>query len=126
MSRTTRLTKPKFVIIIAVVVLLGIGVAWDVAVHQQTVTPVAVSSKPAATTVVTYHGQDGKNALDLLKLHAKVQTKSSSLGDYVVAINGNDGGGKKYWIFYVNGQESQVGAGAYVTHNSDVIKWKLQ
>lgn len=126
MSRSTHLTKSKLISLIVVAILLVGGASWDVAVHHQTPAPAPSSSQPAPTTQLTYRGQEGKTALELLKQHAKYQTKSSSLGDYVTAINGNDGGGKKYWIFYVNGQESQVGAAAYITHNGDVIKWKLQ
>lgn len=77
-------------------------------------------------TVLRYQGTDGKTALALLKLRATVVTKQSSYGEYVVSINGSDGGGKKYWIFYVNGQEASVGAGAYVTKSTDKIEWRLQ
>lgn len=78
------------------------------------------------TTQLSYQGQDGKNALELLKSHAKVETKHFSFGDQVMSINGTAGNGPKYWTLYVNGQESTVGAGAYVTKNSDDIMWKLQ
>jgi hypothetical protein len=125
MSRPTHLTNPKIIGLIVAILLLAGGGAWDVAVHHQQPTP-PVISKPALTTSLTYRGQEGKTALALLEQHAKVQTKSSSLGEYVVSINGNDGGGEKYWLFYVNGKEAQVGAGAYVTHTGDVIQWKLQ
>jgi hypothetical protein len=124
MSRATRFTKSKIISLIAAVVLIAGAGAWDIAAHHQQPTP--TNSAAAPTTKLTYRGQDGQTALALLKHHAQVQTKSSSLGDYVVSINGNTGGGKKYWIFYVNSQESQVGAGAYVTHNSDTIQWRLQ
>ena len=126
MSRLTQPTSKIIALVVAVLVIAG-GASYDVAVHHQAPKPAVATTKPAPTTQLTYHGQEGKNALDLLKQHAnKVETKSSSLGDYVTAINGNNGGGKKYWIFYVNGKESQVGASAYVTHSSDVIQWKLQ
>ena len=100
-------------------------------------TKVASSSKPSTsavqsaqtqvpTTNVKYDGQDGKTALELLKSKASVETKQSSFGEFVVSINGNDGGGTKYWLYYVNGQEANVGAGAYDTKASDKIEWKLQ
>jgi hypothetical protein len=84
------------------------------------------ASSSGQTSNIGYKGHDGQSALDGLKQAANVQTKQSSLGEYVVAINGNDGGGKKYWMFYVNGQESSVGAAAYVTKSTDNIEWKLQ
>lgn len=76
--------------------------------------------------VVMYHGNDGQTALDGLKAVAHVVTKQSSYGEYVVSINGSDGGGKKYWLFYVNGKEASSGAGTYVTKASDTIEWRLQ
>lgn len=125
MSQAIAARKTKVTILIVIIVLLAGGAVWDIAVHNSTPTqPATVKSAP--TTKLTYRGQDGQTALALLKKHARIQTKSSSLGDYVTAINGNDGGGKKYWIFYVNGKEAQVGPAAYVTHNSDVIQWRLQ
>ncbi len=126
MSRPTRSVKIKIVTLVLIVFALAFGVALDAAAHNQTQSPALASTKPALTTRLTYHGQNGKTALALLKEHAKVQTKTSSIGVYVTAINGNNGGGKKYWIYYVNGKESQVGAAAYVTHNGDVIQWRLQ
>lgn len=125
MSRATRSPKTNIIIAVVVVLALGAGAVWDIAVHHTAPAP-AATVKQAPTTKLTYRGEDGKTALELLKTHANVQTKTSSLGEYVTAINGNDGGGKKYWIFYVNGKESQEGAGAYVTHNGDVIQWRLQ
>lgn len=125
MSRPTRSVKIKIVAAVIVAFALAFGIALDAAAHHQAQTPAAVT-KQAPTTRITYDGQNGKTALALLKEHAKVQTKTSSIGVYVTAINGNSGNGKKYWIFYVNGKEAQVGAADYVTHNGDVIQWRLQ
>jgi len=77
-------------------------------------------------TDIKYNGQDGVNALTLLKKHANVQVKHYSFGDLVTAIDGSKGTGPKYWTFYINGQQAQVGAGTYVTKSSDKIEWKLQ
>lgn len=89
-------------------------------------TAATASTKEVPTTDVNYQGEDGKTALELLKKHAKVQTKTSSMGEFVTSINGNDGGGKKYWTFYLNGQMAQEGAGAYVSKSTDKIEWRLQ
>ena len=119
-------TKIKATIGALVIVVLTV---WGVQVNHHHA--VASGTKPTTvatsqTTEVSYQGQNGVDALTLLKKHAQVTTKTSSLGEYVTAINGNNGGGSKYWIFYVNGQEAQVGAGAYITKNADNIQWKLQ
>ena len=138
MGRVTRSAKTNIIAAVAVVLVLGFG-AWGFSyqTHQKTnpIKPATTTTKPIPTIYVSYRGVDGKTALELLKTHAKIQTKTSSLGDFVVAINGNDGGamnqtvrggGKKYWIYYINHKEAQVGAGAYTTKNGDVIEWKLQ
>lgn len=75
---------------------------------------------------ISYQGQDGVSALDLLKQKADVKTKSSSIGEYVESINGKDGGGSKYWLYYVNGQQAPVGPAEYKTKSSDQIEWRLE
>ena len=130
MSRTAQSSKIKILVVSLLIVVAG-GGAWVSRVNttpQKTATDsaVAVAPVPQKTVNVKYQGEEGKTALELLKTHAKVQTKTSSFGDYVTSVNDNDGGGTKYWIFYVNGKESEVGAGAYVTRATDNIEWKLQ
>jgi len=130
MEREARSAKTKIIAGVGAILVLGLGV-WGIGqqTHTKTTTttkPVSASVVKAPTTYVKYQGVEGKTALELLKTHAKVQTKSSSLGDFVVSINGNDGGGKKYWLYYVNGKEAEVGAGAYETKTGDLIEWKLK
>jgi hypothetical protein len=118
--------KRKLVIIFIIVIAVCASIfVLNVAITNQKIVEISTTS-PAATNNITYSGQDGKNALELLKQKAQVVTKNSSMGEYVVSINGNDGGGKKYWIFYINGQESTVGAGTYTTKSSDNLEWKLK
>ncbi|HKX24500.1 MAG TPA: DUF4430 domain-containing protein [Candidatus Saccharimonadales bacterium] len=77
--------------------------------------------------LVSYKGVNGKNALELLKEVAQVETKDSSYGVYVDAINGIKGGTDgKYWTFYVNGAMSNTGADAYQTKDGEVVEWKFQ
>lgn len=129
MGRATRLKKVNIIVGVLAIATIGFG-AWGVSyqTHQKTnsTKPVSVPAVKAPTTYVTYRGVEGKTALELLKTRAKVQTKSSSLGDFVVSIDGNDGGGKKYWLYYVNHKESEVGAGTYLTKNGEIIEWKLK
>lgn len=127
----------KILVTITLLVLLLIGsgttlVAWRM--HNQKPAPSravaadhTTATKPAAITHLSYKGVEGKTALDLLKQHATVVTKDSSYGPYVDSINGVAGGTSgKYWTFYVNGAQAQVGAGAYVTHGTDTIEWKFE
>lgn len=131
MGRATLSLKTKTLVVSAVVLIGAIGGGvWYNQAHQTkpttpSATPAAAITSPT-TKSISYQGEDGKTALELLKSHAQFQTNTSSIGEYVTAINGNDGGGKKYWLFFVNGKASSVGAGAYITKASDNIEWKLQ
>lgn len=62
----------------------------------------------------------------LIRTHA-VETKHFSFGDIANSIDevagGTDG---KYWILYVNGKMSDVGASEYKIKDGDVITWKFQ
>lgn len=129
MSRTAQFIKTKLLVpILVVIAAIGGGVAWNVSRQPEpaVIQVAATVPEPEPTTFVTYQGEAGKNALELLRQHADVQTSSSSIGDYVTAINGNDGGGTKYWLFYVNGQQANVGADAYVTKDGETLEWRLE
>ena len=76
---------------------------------------------------ISYQGQEGKNALELLKQKYPVEVKSfSGVGEFVDAINGVKPDEKHFWSFYVNGAQSNTGASTYITKSSDVIEWKLE
>ena len=77
------------------------------------------------TNVIEYKGQDGQNALDLLKAKHKVEAKHYSFGDLVIGIDGITPDANHFWAMYINDQFSQVGASAYVTKSTDTIKWQI-
>ena len=125
MSRVAQQIKAKILIVPAFILIFGAGVAiWSHGVNPDQVH--VVKNAQSQTTEISYKGQSGKNALVLLEQHAQVQTKHYSFGDLVTSINGAAGNGPKYWTFYINGKEAQVGAGAYVTKSTDMLDWKLQ
>jgi hypothetical protein len=126
MSRATLLkTKILTPVAVAIVAIGGFG-SWAYIANSPSHKVDAVVTAQHQTTQLSYQGQDGVNALTLLKKHAAITTKHYSFGDEVVAINGTTGNGPKYWTFYVNGKEANVGAGSYTTKASDMIMWKLQ
>jgi len=125
MSRVAQQLKSKILILPALVVVIGAGVAiWSNSGNPDQVH--VVKNTQSQTTEISYKGQSGVDALTLLKEHASVEVKHYSFGDLVTSINGSAGNGPKYWTFYINGKESVVGAGAYTTKNSDILDWKLQ
>lgn len=130
MSRSTQQGKTNLQSLIvaaaAVVAVVGVGGIWATVANSPSHKVDSVVNSQGKTTQLSYQGQEGKNALALLKQHATVQTKHYSFGDLVTSINGTAGNGPKYWTFYVNGKQASVGAGSYVTKDSDKIMWKLQ
>ncbi len=91
----------------------------------QSPTPTPTQSATESKTV-SYQGEDGKNALELLKKDHQVETESSSFGDFVKSIDGVSPDQSHFWSFTVNGQMSEVGASAYTTKSSDQIEWRLE
>jgi hypothetical protein len=127
MGRTARLSKKVTIVIGAVIFgLLGLVIWQQQAPQDNKTNDVAQVQQAPSTDYVMYEGVDGKTALELLKQNTEVVTKSYDFGELVTSINGNDGGGQKYWTFYVDGKEAQVGAGTYVTKNGEKIEWRLQ
>jgi Domain of unknown function (DUF4430) len=124
MGRVT-LTKQLKLTIAALVLVIGIGGGTYYAMSPNRDIH-TVTNAQHQLTQISYPGQTGIDALTLLKKHATVQTKHYSFGDIVTAINGATGSGPKYWTFYINGKEAQVGAGAYTTKQGDTLKWVLQ
>jgi hypothetical protein len=124
MSRVAPSKKILTLIIVAIVVFgggAGAYVTTNAARNVQT-----LSNAQHQLTQISYHGEDGVDALTLLKKHATVGVKHYSFGDLVTTINGSAGNGPAYWTFYVNNKEASVGASSYKTKNSDELNWKLQ
>lgn len=50
----------------------------------------------------------------------------TGMGKFIVSINGVKGDGNKYWIYYVNGVEAQVGVSNYKIKSGDIVSWKYE
>jgi hypothetical protein len=48
------------------------------------------------------------------------------LGFFVEEINGVRGNGGKYWMYYVNDKEAELGISRYIIKKGDIISWKLK
>ncbi|MDQ3011029.1 MAG: DUF4430 domain-containing protein [Acidobacteriota bacterium] len=110
-------------------------------VKTPSVPPSSTNSKPAPTAapasplpavfprqkrlVITYEGEDGKTALELLKAHARVRSATSQLGELVEEINGVANANGYYLLYFVNAAMVKTGAAQYVTKKGDKIEWKL-
>ncbi|HVZ58814.1 MAG TPA: DUF4430 domain-containing protein [Patescibacteria group bacterium] len=95
------------------------------AVKTTTTSPTPAVKQASAHDSLTYSGEEGVDALTLLKQHATIEQDRSGLVD---SINGRkaDASKKEYWSFFVNNKMAQVGPADYVTHKGDMIMWKIQ
>lgn len=85
----------------------------------------ATASVRQEKTIISYQGEAGKTALELLKKHARIRTAKSELGELVEEINGVRSNNGNYIFYYVNGVMAKTGAANYVTQKGDRIEWKL-
>ncbi len=94
-----------------------------------TVPPEAVATtqaQPTAFATVSYQGVTGKTAFDLLKEKHQVDSKQFDFGVMVNAIDGQSSDTTKYWLYYVNGKQPDVGADKYQTKEGEMIEWRLE
>lgn len=87
--------------------------------------PTPPPTQQVPTSVISYKGVDGKNALDLLKANHRVDAKTYSYGSFVTTIDGIQPDASHFWAFYVNDQFSQVAADKYVTKSTDDLRWQI-
>lgn len=111
-------------IVVALVIIAFVGYGFDIA--RQNRTSNETEKSVASVQSVRYDGEDGKNALELLKSKAEIQTQDSSIGVFVVAINGVENSDRQYWMFYVNDALADSAADQYVTKNDDKIEWRYE
>lgn len=128
-------SKNKLLItLIAVVIVLGLALgAAALYKSKQNLTtsnqhsPELVASETGRTEI-SYSATPGITSLEQLKLEAEnVVVSESEYGELVESIEGHESGTDgNYWSFYINGEMAQVGAGAYIQEEGDVIEWKFQ
>ena len=126
MSRVAQVLKSKLILVVAAVIIIVVGVSIGVYSHDHSANVHTITNAQHQITQISYRGQNGIDALTLLKEHATIQTKKYSFGYFVASIDGVTGNGPKFWTLYVNNKESSVGGNSYISKNSDTITWKLQ
>jgi len=81
-------------------------------------------SVPSGTTAFGLLQNIQKARPELLKLATK---EYAGLGTLVTAMGGKENGQEsKYWQYYVNGVQAQVGSDSYVLREGDRIEWKFE
>jgi len=103
------------------------NVAFGLFLMQRNAKPALENKPPVAiqNNSFSYKGEDGKDALAILKEKTTVEQSSSGL---VISINGRkaEEDKREFWAFLVNGKMAEVGPADYQTKKEDLIEWKIQ
>jgi hypothetical protein len=90
-----------------------------------------VTLKAADQTYETYISGN-ESVLDLMNTVASSSTFTftgenyPSLGFFVESINGENNGHGLYWILYVNGKSSDLGASSEIIKPGDTVEWRFE
>lgn len=135
-TQKTNTYPTKFFAAVIVVVVIFVAIVLVVqsnsknpGLPQPTSTPATeITTAPLAIpSPITYQGEEGKTALDILKNQAAIETSGEGANTFVLGINGyRPDQSTAFWAFYVNGTQAPVGAGAYKTKATDTIEWRVE
>jgi hypothetical protein len=83
---------------------------------------------PAEVGELSYPGEDGRTALDLLlKADPSAVVEGEGEMAFVTSVGGRDADpDTEFWALYVDGEPAQVGAGSLETKSGQTITWKLE
>jgi outer membrane lipopolysaccharide assembly protein LptE/RlpB len=113
--------KILLIVIAATMTLLGgCGLTNQ---NKNTVNAATNVNNAGSAASISYAGQAGKTALELLRANHQV---TASAQGFVTAIDGQTAGNHQFWAFYVNGKSADQGAADYVCKDTDQISWRLE
>ena len=127
MSKTQKIIAS----VLAFLALVGIVATAIIINNQNTPDSDPVDTTPAVVCpvedgVITYEGEPGKTAFDILDSLCEVITQTSDFGEFVTSIDNIAADATNYWAFFVNGDYATVGASSYQTQEGDIITWQLE
>lgn len=88
-----------------------------------------VVTEPALDTgFETLFINSGTTALELLQKDHSVVLEGEGESAFITSIDGRKTNRliREFWAFYVNGKQSEVGAGSYKLQPNDKIEWKIE
>jgi hypothetical protein len=92
-----------------------------------TESPEASASAEAEAPELSYPGEAGRTALELLlEADPSATVEGEGQNAFVTGIGGVEAGENEFWALYVDGEQAQVGAGSLVTEDGQEITWKLE
>jgi len=90
-----------------------------------------INSGQASSTYV-FSVESGATVFDVMKKLTELdritmQHEESSAGVFLKSLNGTENNSEegRYWMFYVNGEMSNVGADKYSVEEGDLVEWKF-
>ena len=120
----------SYIVPLAFVVLLGLFVGLTPARELNTATDTATGPEEQVTTTVmqslSYQGQDGETAFELLDATHEVESQPSDAVVFVTKIDGVGGDPDTFWLYYVNGESAMVAADQYETKDGDTVEWRYE
>ena len=117
------------IIILGAILVIGgslLGSAVSKKQTEKAIAGIENQFKPVVEKTISYEGQDGKTALELLDEKYDIKTEQSSIGVFVTSIDGDENTFDKYWMFYVDDKLAPVGAEAYQTKAGEKIEWRYE
>jgi len=119
--------------VIIVVILIGFGTTGVLLYKNGIIFPKTEQTQQETVItftdngkVATYKGKNNTTALSLLQSNTNVEMSGTGENAFVTKINGVAADStKEFWSFSVNDTAASVGAGSYVTKDSETITWKL-
>ena len=116
------------IIIVGAILVIGGSLLGNWVSQKQAEKSIAgtFNFQPVVEKVISYEGQDGKTALELLKEGRDVKTEESSIGVFVTGIDDTENTNEKFWMFYVDDQLAPLGADQYKTKAGEKIEWRFE
>lgn len=116
-----KINKNSFIILLLLAVSLILGLQYF---NINSLSPKQIVVKSENTNLII-KGENGKDALSLLKENADIKVAKSGL---ITSINGREAreSNHEFWAFYINSKMSQVGPAQYKTKDTDTIEWKIK
>ena len=87
------------IIIVGAILVIGGSLLGNWVSQKQAEKSIAgtFNFQPVVEKVISYEGQDGKTALELLKEGRDVKTEESSIGVFVTGIDDTENTNEKFW-----------------------------
>lgn len=80
--------------------------------------------RPAVDSlVIEFSGQTGVSIFDLTRKGYEVEYISGSMGIFLKSIDSVSSNGNFNWLCSVNDSFVQIAVDAYITNDTDIIKW---